>query len=58
MARAPQVEFPGKKRQKVRCEAQSTLIKILKQKIKRSLARLLDDPQSTVPKMIGSFLED
>lgn len=55
MARAPQVEFPGKKRQKVRMRGSKHANQDTQAKIKRSLAKLLDDPQSTVPKMIGKL---
>ena len=55
MARAPQVEFPGKKRQKVRMRGSKHANQDTQQKIKRSLAKLLENPEDTVPKMVGKL---
>ncbi|MGB0490168.1 MAG: hypothetical protein ACPGK0_06300 [Candidatus Poseidoniaceae archaeon] len=54
MARAPQVEFPGKKRQRVRMRGTKHANEDTAKRLRRSLDRLLEHPERALPELTGS----
>ena len=54
MARAPQVEFPGKKRQRVRMRGTKHANEDTAKRLRRNLDRLLEHPERALPELTGS----
>ena len=54
MARAPQVEFPGKKRQRVRMRGTKHANEDTAKRLRRNLDRLLEHPERALPELAGS----
>ena len=55
MARAPQVEFPGKKRQRVRMRGTKHANEDTAKRLRRNLDRLLEDPERALPTLCGNI---
>ena len=55
MARAPQVEFPGKKRQRVRMRGTKHANEDTAKRLRRNLDRLLEEPERALPSLAGSI---
>ena len=55
MARAPQVEFPGKKRQRVRMRGTKHANEDTAKRLRRNLDRLLEHPERALPELRGSI---
>ena len=54
MGRAPQVEFPGKKRQRMRMRGTKHANEDTAKRLRRNLDRLLEHPERALPELTGS----